>query len=377
MREKQIGIKDILFAMAVSAFLITVILDMSLAHTDGRMIQILRYAGYVLVIVKLLHDVYDRTQLTMYFAGFAVLLAGFVFNHNKVMILYSLVIMAAISINEFTVLKIWCIIQGLLLTTIILFSQLGFLEDYLFINNVRTRHFLGFAYTTTPPILFLFVLLEYICLRGGALKAWEFLAGVAVSVWLYIKTDTNFAFWISMLALFFFLIFGHSMKKGYITYTFRKLLVTAPWIMALVSIAAQFFFNPGNELHNRINNYIHGRLYLGKRGIESFGFHLFGSDIEWIGNSYGNMNPAGYNYVDSSYLQLALQQGIVFLVIVLALYSYIIYRSIKCEKYYFPWVIMFVLLLSVTEPRLVNPVFNPFIMLAFCKMEKDRNNVYG
>ncbi len=371
MRERQIGKQEILFAVAFAVFLATVVLDMSLFDADGRLVQLFRYCGYALAVFKLFCGEHDRDHLTLYVAGIAVLIAGFAINRNRIMVLYALIIIAALSVDHTLVLKIHLIVQSIMLAMIVVFSQCGWLEDFVATSGSRFRHFLGFTYTTYPVFIFFFIMLDYICLRSGILRLWEYLAGMAVSVWFYAKTDTNFTFWLSVLMLTFFFVFGRALNRGYITCTFRKLFILAPWLIALITIAAQYFYNDQNEVMYKINDFIHGRLHLGHSGIEVYGLRPFGSVIEWIGNSYKDMNPAGYNMVDSSYLQIALQQGILLFVIILALFSYIIHRSIKCNRYYIAWSILFALMLSATESTLVNPVYSPFIMLAFCKMEKD------
>ena len=226
------------------------------------------------------------------------------------MLLYSIVIIGTINIKSELVTKVYFVAQGIMVAFIVILSQMGLVEDFIVKTSDRTRHFLGFDYTTTPAILFLFMIMSYIFFKKGRLSFMEYLIGMLITILFYKWTDTTFAFWISVGTLTFFAFAQFFLVKGYITYTFRHLFCTVPWLAAIFSIWAQYSYNPNIGVWTKIDGIVHGRLRLGNEAISSYGFSLFEKNIAWIGFSYNDMNPKGYNYVDCSYLQIALQQGI-------------------------------------------------------------------
>ncbi len=361
----------VIFIVAVSMFLVSVIVDMSLLGIDTRVTQVLRYAGYGIILYKLVKDIYDRNTLVKYLVIFSMLIVGYVFNHNKVMLLYSLVVLAAINIESELLIKIYFAVQGMILLIIVTMSQLGMVLDYVNKSIDRTRHYLGFDHATTAPILFLFMIMEYIYIKKGRLTILEYLVGMGIVTYFYKLTDTNMAFWICVATLTFFFAVQLWIDKGYITETFRYLLALSPWFAAALSIWAQYSFKAENATWLKLDEFFHSRLRLGYEAINTYGFSLFGRDITWIGSSFKDTNPEGYNYVDCSYLQIALQQGVIFLCIVLAMYSYIILKMIREKKYYGAWICVFISVFSMTEPRLVNVVFNPFVILALTIITTD------
>lgn len=360
----------VIYIVAVSMFLVSVIIDMSLLGMDGRLTQLLRYTGYGIILFKLARDIYDRNTLVKYMVILGMVVAGYVFNHNKVMLLYTLVVVAAINIESELLMKVYMIVQSILLVVIVWMSQVGLVLDVVSKSADRIRHYLGFDHATTAPILFLFIIMEYIYLRKGKLTVLEYAAGMGIVLYLYKLTDTNMAFWICVGTLTFFFAVQLFIDKGYITYTFRYILALSPWLAAALSIWAQWVYKAENPTWIKLNEFLHERLRLGYDAINTYGFKLFGQDIEWIGSSY-KADLTGYNYVDCSYLQIALQQGLIFLVIVLAMYSYIILKMIKEKRYYGAWIGVFISVFSMTEPRLVNVVFNPFVILALTIITTD------
>ena len=370
-KKESLDIDAVLFVVAVSMFLVSVIADLSLLGIDTRITQIIRYTGYVLILIKMAKDVYDRNTLVKYAVVFGMVAIGYVFNHNKVMLLYSLVVFAAINIESELLMKVYLIVQAIMMIIIIGLSQLGIILDYIFKSSERIRHCLGFEYTTFAPIIFLFMIMEYIYIKKGVISILEYAFGMIVSFYFYRMTDSNMTFWICVGTLTFFVLVQLWIKKGYITHTFRYLLTLCPWVAAGLSIWMQYFYKAENPLWIKLDEFLHGRLLLGYKAINEYGFSLFGKDITWVGYTYSNPNPNNYNYVDCSYLQIGLQQGLIFLFIVLILFSYIIIKMIKEEKYYGAWICVFISVFSMTEPRLVNIVFNPFVILSVATVTKD------
>ena len=115
-----------------------------------------------------------------------------------------------------------------------------------------------------------------------------------------------------------------------------------------------------------INNLLTDRIRLTANAIRNYGVHLFGNNIEWIG--FGGSTDtdsllASYNFVDSSYLRVLLDNGIIFLVLVLFAYSFFLYKLLIKKQYSILIVLISVLLLSFTEPWLIDVMYNPFVLL--------------
>lgn len=101
-----------------------------------------------------------------------------------------------------------------------------------------------------------------------------------------------------------------------------------------------------------------GRLELGCFGWRDYGFSLLGTKIEWIGFSH-NATAGAYNYVDCSYMQILLENGLIPLVIIIAVYTYIMYMAVKEKDFYLQTAVLLITAFSITEPRLLNLAYNP------------------
>lgn len=364
-RKAEMLNRDTIFVVLLLAlFLVMQLLDMSLFEVDSRIGQIVRYSGYGLMLVTLTMKKFNNNNLTKLLLWFGIVGLGFVFNRNLSVVLYSVVIASCLFVQAELVLKTYMVVQSTMLFVIVFASQQGWLLDFIWKQSGRTRHFLGFTYTTFAPILFLFVILEYLYLKKGKINLIEYLIGMGMSIWLYKLTDTTFAFLVSIGVLTFFLITQFWLDKGYITYTFRWFFYLLPWICAGVSIWASWAFNSNNEVWLKIDSLTHGRLRLGNVAIKEYDFSLFGRNIEWIGSSIEKLNPNNYNYVDCSYVQIILQEGMIFLAIVLVVYSLSFALCIRNKSYFAVYLLSAILGFSMTEPRLWNIVFNGIFVVS-------------
>ena len=128
-------------------------------------------------------------------------------------------------------------------------------------------------------------------------------------------------------------------------------------------------YDSTNAVYARVNSLLSGRLRLGYQAIADYGVTLFGHPIEWIGFALGTAPDKAYNYVDCSYLQVMLEYGVVFLILIVLLYSLAIRKAIAKKRYDLCWILLFILIFSITEPRLADLAFNPFVLAGVLNIE--------
>lgn len=370
--------KEVLFYLGWFFFSISVIFELTDLVGNYRILQLtfklIRYIGYVFCCLKIFEELIEKKKIYLIFLMFAIFGISCIKSTNKTMILYSLTLIAAMNINEKRIMKISLLIQGLVLFFTVSLSQIGILQDYLFVRNEEHyRHALGFMWTTTAPILFFFFMLIFFYLKKDAVKIYIILLLECINGWLYAMTDSRMIFMLSSVFLFFMIIQKLNPNRWKWICKFSTIYKFLPEIICGMSLLTFLFFDEQKIFWIQINTILSNRLRLGVSAIKEYGFSLFGKNIEWIG--FTTKTPTietaiGYNYVDSSYLQLSLNYGIVFTIVILIIYSVVIYKAVKKRDYYLVSIVIAILVFSITEPRLMNLAFNPFPLLAFCKLEE-------
>ena len=364
--------KELLFYLAWILFLATLILDQTMWTSDypilGTLLKLGRYFSYAVGMVNIFLDNFERKIFLGLLVMIGVSVLCILSNSNMTMVLYMVFFVSAYDLDAERFLKVTVAVQGFLLAFVVLGSQIGLLEDYIFTPESRLRHGLGFSWTTTSAILFLFIVFEYMAVRKEKIKYMELIVLEFLGFILYELTNSRMAF--ALCSVFIVVIAAAKLFQFRfpISNFFRKLFVLVPGALCVLALAIHAFYNPGSALWTKLNDFLSGRLKLGKTGIADYGISLFGTPITWVGYSARQPVVDNYNYVDCSYLRILLEYGIIFLVIVVAIFSIIIYKSVKSRNYFLVWSVAFVLILSITEPRLMNLSFNPFSILVVCKM---------
>ena len=205
MNKKEIWIAndELLFYVAWSLFLLTTMFELTSFAQDGmfgKLLQLIRYGAYALCIVSICYKFFHKNRL-FGIAGMAlVLVLSLLGSTNKTMFLYIFLIVAASGMIAQNVVKVSFITMGLFWLMIIVGSQIGLIEDYIFDPEQRARHSLGFSWTTTGAILFFFLVLQYVYLRKKKITYIEVAIFESINFILYKLTDSRMAF--TLLTLF-------------------------------------------------------------------------------------------------------------------------------------------------------------------------------
>uniref|UniRef100_UPI00405733EA hypothetical protein n=1 Tax=Agathobacter sp. TaxID=2021311 RepID=UPI00405733EA len=379
-KDRLLSKEEFLFYAALLLFLLTTMFDLTVcASMDGadvikKVMQIVRYGTYAICIAVIFQKFIQKSKLIGIIGIVAILGLSLLGSTNKTMFLYAFLIIAAHQFKSERILKVSFFTMSFCWISVILASQIGLIEDYVFEPELRARHGLGFAWTTTGAILYFFIVLQYVCLRKAKLSYLELAVLEGVNIVLYVLTDSRMAFLLLSLFLITICFVKIGRNRWYFAEKLKYLFVFMPSAIACIAVAIHLFYDSGNAFWQKLNNLLSGRLQLGRDAITEYGFSLLGQKIEWVGFSLDNLSGEDYNYVDCAYLQLLLEYGILFLVLIMVLYSILVYKALKSKNYYFMWAIMFILVLSITEPRLMNLAFNPFPVLFLSEVESVEQN---
>ena len=381
---------EIFFFLAWFLFLISVLFEntaLFLAQQNflSSMTKGLRYCAYLLCCFKIAYYSKRKKKRLSVIILFIVLCFGVscIASTNKTMFLYLFVLIAAVGIDGSHFIRFTTWIQGIFIAFVVILSQIGILQDYVFgVGTDRIRHGLGFSWTTTGAILYFYFLLGYIYLRKEKFSIKEGILLEVINLFFFKMTDSKMAFLLSSLFIFFFLIKSKSKENQKVTDDSaqkKRLLLLIPFILFCLAVISAKFYDPSINVLSSFNNVLSNRLELGHRAIERYGFLFWGQKIKWMGFSINKPTLEAmteYNYVDSSYLQLALQYGLVFIFIVIGIYTYGIYRAIQLNDSYLIDIYIIVLIFALIEPRLMNFAFNSFPILIFSTIINEEEEPY-
>ena len=375
--------KEILYGIALAIILITSLIPQTAIYTRnenallGIITNSIQAFGYLLCLVKIVlsRKEYSINEIVFFCVLFAVFfISGFNIQH-KFFFLTAILLISTVGADAVSISKISLCIQSVILFVVVFLSQIGLFEDKIFNPETRSRHILGFNWITVAPILFFFICLLYIYIRSEKFKWYEAIVLELINYYFYHMTNTRMTFLLCSVVIIFFTV--QSLWKGFFGYL-KKLnwvYFIIPIVLVIVSIVAAYFYNPDNSIFLKANSILSGRLQLGHDALHYYKFPLFGQVIIW--NGFGLLNDGivdNYNYVDCSYLQIGMWYGAFVLILLIAIYMYGIYKSIKANNYWAVFVFLFVLVHSMTEPHLINVAVNAIVLLPLSDIRTIEDN---
>lgn len=327
-----------------------------------------RNISYLLICTKIIIDFlykeYDRKELIFIVVITTLLLISSKVTGNRTMLIYWVFIVAAHNIELEKIVKVAIIVHLCCMVTIIASSIAGVVENRIYIQGgFRSRASLGYQYATDSSNYFFHMILMYIYIKKEKIS-WGSMGGLMLcNLLLFELTNTRNAFVLGTFALIFagvFKIFKY-LRNNNIVYK-----VGAIFMMPIASgmiIYLSFFYNEQVSWMKKLDVLFSGRLAMGYNAFKTYGISVWGQSIQWIGGTRDYMiNPGEYNYVDSSYVQILINYGVLILILVCLLFVLLIWKAIKKEDTYLIMVLVIIILHSTLDPQLLWMAFNPFIM---------------
>ncbi len=336
--------------------------------------ELLSYIRYVIYIISIFYACtrHIKKKPLVYATLFTLLvLACLVVNRNVTFLCSLFVFWALVDFKWETILQKHHFVALVTLLVFLFFSQIGVIEDFVRLDG-RTRHFLGFNWTTYAPIIWFFVTLGGLCINSDSHMIARSLGYGIVTVILYKLTGTRLAFGLTVVSIIFFLGFKHLKRHKKLFHFITSLTICAPIVCAVLSILVHAIYRSDNPFLFRLNELLSQRLYLGKMGLTNYGVTLWGQKIKWIGFNKNIISTVDYNAVDCTYLHLLLEYGLVFTLVYIILLTAGFVIAYKHGKYNMCWALCFICILGMTEPWLFNFTFNPFMFCGVALFQKLR-----
>ncbi len=153
-------------------------------------------------------------------------------------------------------------------------------------------------------------------------------------------------------------------------------IIAYPLICLLLYYVSKYFilsifYDGYAELNQAMNN----RLSLNEEAFLRYDVTLWGNDLDF--DTSPRTKTKDYFYLDSGYLHVLLGDGIVFISIILLLYSILTYKIFRARAYYlYIWIILYAVL-NISNGFLVSLLANPILLLALSDTKSIKDDYYG
>lgn len=250
----------------------------------------------------------------------------------------------------------------LVLALTIYASQKGIIANMFMNADGGYRFSLGFNYVSFASQRLFFALCTYLMFRGKRISYLELMALLFATIYMYQQTSTSSPLYLSILILTYALLSIKIFKKEFIIGNFwTKTLVQYGFILALVIILYFCFYSSGNLFH-LVDQFTHNRLRLSVNGFQNFGVSWLGQPISFTTlDMFGNFT-SNYNYIDSSFVQLLVIDGLIVSVFMLFALTKVMRYFVSIQKDIVLACLGIMIIHGMFDPQMLVLRYSPLIL---------------
>ena len=290
-------------------------------------------------------------------------------------LVYSMLLVLLVNVDMKVVLRNYVVVAGILVVGVFLLSLVGMVPNLQYNRAGVIRNSFGFIYPTdfASHCFYLFLAISYL-LKDKFIWT-RSLFGVLLSAFIIKYCDARLNALSILLATVIFIYFYYSNGKK------LKIFALLPYSAVVFASVVTYFsykFSWSNPFLVSINKLITGRLALGRNAFDTFGVHLFGTrNVQFIGSGGKTEAVIGYNYVDSSYVQMLFTYGIVPVILLIIIYVVASRKQYKEGQYLLVAILSLIAFNCMIEAFWFVPTYNIFMFLLFATntfSEKESND---
>ena len=278
-------------------------------------------------------------------------------------LVYSMLLVLLVNVDMKVVLRNYVVVAGILVVGVFLLSLIGMIPNLQYNRAGVIRNSFGFIYPTdfASHCFYLFLAISYL-LKDKFIWT-RSLFGVLLSAFIIKYCDARLNALSILLATVIFIYFYYSKEKK------LKIFALFPYsavVFASIVTYLSYKFSWSNPFLVSVNKLITGRLALGRNAFDTFGVHLFGTrNVQFIGSGGKTESVIGYNYVDSSYVQMLFTYGIVPVVLLIIIYVVASRKQYKDGQYLLVAILSLIAFNCMIEAFWFVPTYNIFMFLLF------------
>ena len=245
----------------------------------------------------------------------------------------------------------------------ILASKMGIISNMLMSAEGGYRYSLGFNYVSFASQRMFFALCSYLMFRGKKISYLELLALLMSTIYMYQQTSTTSPLYLSLLILTYALFSLKLFKFDFIDSNVITTNIAKYAFILALAITLYFCFYSTGDLFYLINQFTHNRLRLSVEGFRNFGVSLLGRPISFTTMDIFGNYASNYNFIDSSFVQLLVIDGLAVSVFMLAALTRVMNYFVVNKKDIILACLGVMVIHGMFDPQMLVLRYSPLILL--------------
>ena len=365
-RNEQIYI----IAFSLYLFQSFVTTTMFTAIIPSLFLTFIKWFAVILVFIKIFMEKYSSKQfIIISITSILIIISALVSTYNNLCI-FLIFIIGAYNIPLKKIVKTYFYLCLMLLIITMISAKLGIIEDLIYIRNGKSRNSFGIVYPTDFAAHVFFLMVAYIYLKGKNINLYNYLTLILISLLVYFFCYTRLDVACMVLLIIISIIYKKN-KLNFNNKLIKFLLVFSFSICAFIALFLTFNYDYKNETYAKIDQFMSGRLTIGRMMLNQYDIKLFGQEI----NDYGyggslTFKHNTYNYIDCSYLRILLKYGLVTFSILIVLNVFYYHKLYVNGNYMLLLLMLLVAINSIIAQHYLDFSYN-FLLLAYLTKVED------
>lgn len=241
-------------------------------------------------------------------------------------------------------------------------NKVGLVKSLYSIQDGRFRDSLGFSYVSFPSQYTFFLTAAYIALRKKEISYLELILLTGLDLYIYQNAHTTSPFVLAMFLIIYVTITKVLKTDIIVKFSLTRVLAMLTFLIA-PTILWWLCFKAPTALFVMADKFVNNRLRLSVSGLQTFGVTLFGQKVSFITLDSVGRFSSNYNYIDSSYFQNLVVNGLLFTMMILMLFTYVAYKSVHYRNDILSVVLIVLSLHAMFDPQMIVLWYSPFGML--------------
>lgn len=317
-----------------------------------------------LAVLTVLRGKYSVGRLAVIIAVLIVFGAAALTTHRLKLICYAFFIVSAEDIEFSKIVKTSLISLSVGLFVIFACCAVGLIPDYTYEHSGMIAHSYGFSYYGAVPYYIMYIFIMYLYLRAKKVTWLEIIGIFVLNYAVYKVFTVRLAM---IIGIMFLAIYVLMVKLGVFRIDSFKFRTATIWLfplMCLFTVACVMKYDGANSVWDDVNRVLSDRLVLSQEAMHSYRIPLFGQYIEMHGTA--SILRGGYTgeyfYIDSGYIYSILCNGILFTLLVMAMYTYLAHLTCYYrDKTFFVWLVA-VAVFSIVNNTWTEIYYNPALL---------------
>lgn len=365
---------ELIFLTILSIYVCYRIISMSTFYPPYEMTKLIRYGSFVGVLLKCIY--YDRFNKSVFISICLLFILSFFIRLSSsymTPLVDAIFIIGAYNVDFEKIVKTFFIFGSLTLGFVIVSSQIGIIQDIVFINWGIPEHCFGYTYSTDFVHQIVFLVAAHIYMqRNKKYSKYLFVLYIIIAGVTYYYCRSRLGS-ISLLILAFMYIFIHKKNLWKIKSLEKIFMKYSIIIFACFSIISGYLYNGENLFWRILDEILTFRLTIVHKAFQQNNLSLFGQEINMhgtgINTAYATEVVSEYFYLDSAYVYALFCFGIIIFLLFIIYSTILLKREFKRANYAFCTIMVLIALHGAISAQMLDVANNIFLLAFFSNID--------